>query len=57
MAEKKIAPKRVPTREQIEKRAHEIYVKRGGGDGHELDDWLTAEQQLEVEESFQRGLS
>lgn len=57
MAEKKIAPKRVPTHEQIEKRAHEIYVKRGGGYGHELDDWLTAEQQLEVEESFQRGLS
>ncbi len=45
---------RGPTREQIEKRAHEIYMKRGGGDGHDLDDWLAAEQQLESEGSSQR---
>lgn len=45
---------RGPTPEQIEKRAHEIYMKRGGGDGHDIDDWLMAEQQLEIEESFRR---
>ena len=56
MAEKRSdrTQKRGPTSEQIEKRAHEIYMKRGGGDGHDIDDWLTAEQQLEIEESFQR---
>lgn len=56
MAEKRSdrTQKRGPTPEQIEKRAHEIYMKRGGGDGHDVDDWLTAEQQLEIEESFQR---
>jgi len=56
MAEKRsqAIQKRGPTPEQIEKRAHEIYMKRGGGDGHDVDDWLTAEQQLEIEESFQR---
>jgi Protein of unknown function (DUF2934) len=46
--------RRGPSPEQIEKRAHEIYLKRGGGDGRDVDDWLMAEQQLEIEESFQR---
>ena len=43
---------RVPSPEQIEKRAHEIYMKRGGGYGHDLDDWLAAEQQLKEEMRF-----
>ena len=56
MAEKRSdrAQRRGPTPEQIEQRAHEIYMTRGGGDGHDVDDWLMAEQQLEIEESFQR---
>ena len=32
--------------EDIEKRAYEIYLQRGGGDGQDLDDWFAAEQEL-----------
>lgn len=35
-----------PTAEQIAIRAHEIFVQRGGGFGHDLDDWLQAEREL-----------
>jgi len=38
--------KRVPTQEEIELRAYEIYLKRGGEKGNELDDWLAAEKEL-----------
>lgn len=37
--------KSVP-REQIELRAYEIYLQRGGSDGNEVDDWLQAEREL-----------
>ena len=36
-----------PTREEIERRAHEIYLARGAGEGRELDDWLQAERDLQ----------
>jgi len=32
--------------EQIEARAHEIYLTRGAEPGHELDDWLQAEREI-----------
>ena len=32
--------------DQIEARAHEIYVARGCELGHELDDWLQAEREI-----------
>jgi hypothetical protein len=35
-----------PTREQIERRAYELYLARGGADGHDFDDWLRAEREL-----------
>lgn len=35
-----------PAAEQIRQRAYEIHQARGGGPGHELDDWLQAEQEL-----------
>jgi hypothetical protein len=38
--------KRVPTQEEIELRAYEIYLKRGGENGNETDDWLAAEKEL-----------
>jgi hypothetical protein len=34
-----------PTKEQIAARAYELYLQRGGGDGHGLEDWLTAEKE------------
>lgn len=30
--------------EEIRKKAHEFYEKRGRKDGYDLDDWLRAEQ-------------
>jgi hypothetical protein len=35
-----------PTREQIERRAYEIYVERGYEHGGDVEDWLAAEEQL-----------
>ncbi len=39
----------LPTHEEIEQRAHELYLKRGGQDGQDLDDWLAAEAVLTIE--------
>jgi Protein of unknown function (DUF2934) len=30
----------------IARRAHELYLSRGSGHGHDLDDWLQAEGEL-----------
>ncbi|MGH2396247.1 MAG: DUF2934 domain-containing protein [bacterium] len=35
-----------PTREEIERRAYELYLGRGATDGHALEDWLQAEREL-----------
>ncbi len=35
-----------PTREEIELRAHQIYVERGGAHGQDVEDWLQAESEL-----------
>jgi len=35
-----------PTREEIEMRAYQIFIERGGADGHDVDDWLQAEHEL-----------
>jgi hypothetical protein len=35
-----------PTREEVELLAYQIYVERGGADGHDVDDWLQAEHEL-----------
>ena len=35
-----------PAREEIEMRAHEIYVERGGTHGQDVEDWLQAEHEL-----------
>lgn len=37
-----------PTREQIERRAYEIYLARGGEHGSDLADWVMAEQDLKI---------
>ena len=36
-----------PLIERIRIRAYEIYMERGGQPGHDLDDWLQAERELE----------
>lgn len=37
---------KLPTTEQIEQRAYELYLERGGEDGHAVTDWLAAEREL-----------
>jgi len=39
-----------PSQEKIARRAHEIYLARGGREGHEIDDWLEAERELTQKE-------
>jgi Protein of unknown function (DUF2934) len=36
----------LPTREQIERRAYQIYLEHGFHPGSELTDWLAAEKEL-----------
>lgn len=39
-------PSPEPTRDDIARRAYEIYIERGGREGCEMEDWLQAEQEL-----------
>ena len=32
--------------EEIRRRAYELFEARGGDDGHELEDWLRAEEEI-----------
>lgn len=32
--------------DQIRRRAYELYEARGGEDGHEVEDWLKAEEEI-----------
>jgi hypothetical protein len=32
--------------DRIARRAYELYLTRGGQDGHDIDDWLQAEREL-----------
>ena len=46
---KKTAPQialREPTRDEIARRAHELFLARGGAHGRAADDWFRAEQEL-----------
>lgn len=40
-----------PSREEIERRAYELYLARGCGEGHAEEDWLQAERELRVRRS------
>lgn len=35
-----------PAQDEIARRAYELYLERGGQDGHDVDDWLRAEAEL-----------
>jgi hypothetical protein len=39
-------PHQDPTFEEIQDRAYQIYLARGGDDGQDVDDWLAAETEL-----------
>jgi hypothetical protein len=36
-----------PSREEIQLRAYQIYLERGGLPGNEFDDWLQAEREVD----------
>ena len=40
-----------PAREEIERRAYELYLARGEVHGCDLDDWLQAERELKEAQS------
>jgi Protein of unknown function (DUF2934) len=35
-----------PSHDEIEVRAFQIYIERGGAYGHDIEDWLKAEREL-----------
>jgi len=41
MSERKLVDK-----DQVERRAYELYLERGRGDGQDLADWFAAEREL-----------
>ena len=50
--------KTIPLEEQIQRRAYELYVQRGGTSGSELADWLQAESEILMareDETKERG--
>jgi len=38
--------RREPSGEEIARRAHELYVQRGGEHGKDVEDWVRAEKEL-----------
>jgi hypothetical protein len=34
------------TDEDVARRAYGLYIERGGGDGHDVEDWTQAEREL-----------
>ncbi len=41
----------MPSHNEIERRAYELYEQRGREDGHDCDDWWLAEAQLRSDEA------
>ena len=37
---------RTVTDDDVAARAYGLYLERGGGDGHDVDDWIQAEREL-----------
>jgi hypothetical protein len=49
--------KREAQTEQIQLRAYEVYLERGGADGHDLEDWILAERELTTRPETKRVTS
>lgn len=45
------------SREDIARRAYELYERRGGGHGHDWDDWFQAESELRHRASREKPVS
>ena len=46
-----------PAHEQIALRAFELYCQRGGWHGHDIEDWLQAERELQSGTTHALGLT
>jgi Protein of unknown function (DUF2934) len=46
---------RTPTVEEIQLRAYEMYVERGGIHGLDTDDWLQAERELSARNTLEKS--
>jgi hypothetical protein len=46
-----LGSKREPTHEDIARRAYHLFETRGAAHGHDWDDWLQAERELQQETS------
>jgi hypothetical protein len=44
-----------PNQDEIGRRAYEIYLEQGGLPGHELENWLQAEREIESEADSMRA--
>jgi hypothetical protein len=42
-----------PTYDEIAEAAYERYLRRGGGDGQDFDDWVEAERELRLQRTQQ----
>jgi hypothetical protein len=43
-----VESKRELSRDDVARRAHDLYEARGRGEGRDLDDWLEAEEELRL---------
>lgn len=43
---RKLPPPPAVTPDDVARRAHDLYLSRGGRHGQDVDDWLQAEQEL-----------
>jgi hypothetical protein len=41
--------RREPSGEEIARRAHDLYLRRGGEHGKDIEDWVRAEKELSEE--------
>lgn len=48
-------PTEDPHQRTVAQRAYELYENRGGEPGHELEDWLNAEQEVNKETQVLRN--
>jgi hypothetical protein len=42
----RMSERKMPTKDQLERRAYELYLERGRADGQDLADWFAAEREL-----------
>ena len=48
---------KAPTVEQIERRAYELYVERDSENGHAVEDWLAADEELTEQPEQSRSIA